>query len=32
METYRKVEGIICGSGLVAKRGDLLTWVGPEVR
>lgn len=32
IQGFDKIVSIITGSGLVEKRGDLLRWVGPEVR
>jgi hypothetical protein len=29
---FEKLVSIVTGSGLVEKRGDLLCWVGPELR
>lgn len=29
---FERIVGIITGSGMVEKRGDLLRWIGPEVR
>jgi hypothetical protein len=32
MQGFDKIVSIVTGSSLVEKRGDLLRWVGPEVR
>lgn len=32
MQAFDKIVRIIVGSGLVERRGDLLRWIGPEVR
>jgi len=29
---FDKLVAILVGSGLVEKRGDLLRWIGPEIR
>lgn len=31
IQTYERIIGVIVGSGLVQKKGDLLRWVGPEI-
>lgn len=28
---FEKIVGIVVGSGLVEKRGNLLRWIGPEI-
>ena len=31
MEQYRQIENILIGSRMVAKSGEMLRWVGPEI-
>lgn len=32
MQGFDKIVSIVTGSGLVEKHGDLLRWVGPELK
>lgn len=32
MEAFQKIVTMIVNTGLVEKRGDLLRWIGPEIK